>query len=249
MNAPLLDLKKVALHLKGIEHAILLPLSYTLQKGDFVIVIGSNGSGKSSLLKLIDKRYTASNGEILLEGKPLRSYAPKVLHHKIKTLTQNTEESLFETLTVFENYLVVKQQYEPNLFSLIEKKERAYFENYVESFNPQLSRKLDQAVRQLSGGEKQALALALTVLYPPRLLLLDEHTSALDPKSAERIMALTRKVIEEYQITCLLTTHNLAVAKEYGNRILALKEGKLHHVIESAEKAVLTELELLQMCY
>ena len=249
MTPALLELKKASLQLKEIDKAILSSISYSVNENDFVIILGSNGSGKSSLLKLIDKRYQTSHGEILIEGKSIKSYSNNTLHHTVKTLTQNCPESLFESLTVLENYLLVKQQYEPRLFALNTKIERAYFKNYVQDFNPNLALKLDQVVDKLSGGEKQALALALTVLYPPRILLLDEHTSALDPKSAASIMALTRKIIQKYKITCLLTTHDLSEAKQYGNRILVLKESKIHQMIEAEDKEKLSEAELLTLCY
>jgi putative ABC transport system ATP-binding protein len=249
MNPPLLEFKKTSLKLKGASQSILSSISYGVNENDFVIILGSNGSGKSSLLKLIDKRYQASSGEIWINGQALEKYASKTFHRSVKTLTQNCPESLFEGLTVLENYLLVKQQEDSKLFVISTKKEREYFGEYVKAFNANLPSKLDQIVDQLSGGEKQALALALTILYPPRILLLDEHTSALDPKSAGNIMALTKKMVQKYKITCLLTTHNLSEAAQYGNRILVLKEGKIHKTIESAEKENLREAELLTMCY
>jgi putative ABC transport system ATP-binding protein len=249
MNQSLLELKEIELKFKGVEQPILNSISYSVQEGDFVIILGSNGSGKSSLLKLLDRRYETNKGKILIENKSIKHYSNSYFHNTVKTLTQNCPESLFEGLTVLENYLLVKQKQEPHLLSLSTKTERQYFADYVKAFNPNLPAKLDQIVDQLSGGEKQALALALTVIYPPKILLLDEHTSALDPKSAAIIMELTHKIVKKYNITCLLTTHDLPQARQYGNRILVLKEGQIHHRIESEEKAQLTEAELLAMCY
>jgi putative ABC transport system ATP-binding protein len=249
MTKALLELRKASLKIKAVEKAILFSVSYSVHENDFIIILGSNGSGKSSLLKLIDKRYQTSQGEILLEGKSIKNYSSKILPEMIKTLTQNCPESLFESLSVLDNYLLVKQRHEPHLFRLQTTAERAYFSDYIKTFNPNLALKLDQVVDELSGGEKQALALALTVLYPPKILLLDEHTSALDPKSAAHIMALTNKIIQKYKITCLLTTHDLSEAKKYGNRILVLKEGKIHKMIDAEEKEKLSEAELLALCY
>jgi putative ABC transport system ATP-binding protein len=104
-------------------------------------------------------------------------------------------------------------------------------------------------VDRLSGGERQALTLALSVLYPPSILLMDEHTSALDPKAAQQLMMLTQRVVTEHRITCLLTTHDLDIALEYGNRILALRQGEVFHSIENDKKTGLSQQDLLAVCY
>lgn len=245
----LIDIKNVSLTFSGAEKVILSDINYQVKKGDFVIILGSNGSGKSSLLKLLSRQHQPCTGMISVEGSGLNSYPGKKLSRHVKTLTQNCHESLFTSLTVLENYLLVKQCYEPNLFALKNKGDRAYFAEYLLKFNVNLAAKLDQMVEQLSGGEKQALALALTVLYPPRILLLDEHTSALDPVSAERLMLLTQQVAEEFRITCFLATHDLGIAEKYGNRILALQNGKIHHEIERSDSGILNQKSLLAACY
>lgn len=249
MKQTILELQNVSLQIPGNDIDILTDIHYQVHAGDFIVILGSNGSGKSSLLKLLDQRYHPTSGNILLNHKILSDYSRKEISHKIKTLTQNCHESLFTSLTIIENYLLVKEHYEPNLFSMKNKTEREFLKNYLLKFNKNLPNKLDQVVEHLSGGEKQALALALTVLYPPELLLLDEHTSALDPHSSENIMQLTQSIAEEFKITCLLTTHDLSVAESFGNRILALKQGKAHQVIESDAKSQTTRKALLTACY
>lgn len=249
MNTALLTLSDVGLTIPTLDRPILSNINYQVYSGDFVIILGSNGSGKSSLLKLLDKRYTITHGKILFNGKSLKHYPDRIFSREIKTLTQNYQESLFPNLTVLENYLLIKQQYEALSFSLNHSIEQKFFSEYISSFNVKLPHKLHQVVDRLSGGEKQALALALTVLYPPKVLLLDEHTSALDPKTAETIMALTKSIVEKNHITCLLTTHDLSEAKHLGNRILALKNGYIHQAIEASEKANITQAELLAACY
>jgi putative ABC transport system ATP-binding protein len=249
MKTKLLQINNVSLSFPGIEKPILSEIHYTVNEGDIIVILGSNGSGKSSLLKLIDKRYHPNSGTIALAGNSLTAYPPKKFNHRIKTLTQNCHETLFTSLTVLENYLLVKQQYEPNLFSIQQKQERQFFTDYIVKFNPNLAIKLDQVVEQLSGGEKQALALALTVLYPPQILLLDEHTSALDPKSAAHLMQLTYQTVQQHRITCLMTTHDLAIAEKYGNRILALKNGEIYQIIDQHEKSAFSQNHLLAACY
>lgn len=245
----LLAIQNVSLKIPTMDTPVLNNIHYSVKAGDFIVILGSNGSGKSSLLKLIDKRYRATSGRILLNRELLENYSGPEFSRSVKTLTQNCHDSLFSSLTILENYLLVKQQYEPHLFSLRQKTEREFLQHYLMKFNPNLIKKLDQPVEFLSGGEKQALALALIVLYPPKILLLDEHTSALDPKSAENLMQLTQKIIAEYHITCILTTHDLSLAEQYGNRILALKNGCVHQRIEQQEKSQLTHQYLLAACY
>jgi putative ABC transport system ATP-binding protein len=249
MTTPLLDIQSINLKVPGIDNPILKDINYQVKKGDFVIILGSNGSGKSSLLKLVDRRYQQTTGRILLEGKSISALSLKTFSKKIITLTQNCNDSLFTSLTVLENYLLVKQRHEHTLFSFRDKKERAFFAEYIKEFNPNLSVKLDQTVDKLSGGEKQALALALSVLYPPDVLLLDEHTSALDPKTGQQLMALTQRVVAEHHITCMLTTHDLNIAMHYGNRILALKHGTIHKTIEPTDKSTVSSHALLEACY
>lgn len=249
MNKILLEINNISLELSGLEKPILSNLNYQINANDFIIILGSNGSGKSSLLKLLDKRYQATRGSITLNQQVLDKIPAHEFSRKVITLTQNSHESLFGSLTVLENYLIFKQRHQPKLFSFSNKKDREFFSIYIQDFNPNLPNKLDQLVDKLSGGEKQALALALSVLYPPEILLLDEHTSALDPKSAERLMALTQRVVSDNKITCILTTHDLDIAMQYGNRILALRQGQIHQTIDYDKKKILNQMELLNACY
>jgi putative ABC transport system ATP-binding protein len=249
MNNALLDISHVSLKIPGVEKPILSNINYHVHESDFVIILGSNGSGKSSLLKLLDRRYEATSGHVFLSRKSVHEYSAREFSQAVVTLTQNSHESLFGSLTILENYLLMKQRHEPQIFSVSHKQERKFFAEYLLEFNENLSVKLDQVVDRLSGGERQALTLALSVLYPPSILLMDEHTSALDPKAAQQLMALTQRVVSDHRITCLLTTHDLDIALEYGNRILALKQGEVFHSIEHDKKVGLSQQDLLAVCY
>jgi putative tryptophan/tyrosine transport system ATP-binding protein len=249
MKNNLLEIQNVSLRLPGMEKSILSDINYTVNRNDFIIVLGSNGSGKSSLLKLLNKSVTPVFGSILFQNERLNRIADKSFSRSIKMLNQNTHESLFVSLTVMENYLIVKQSQESGLLGMSSRGERKFFADYIKKFNHKLSDKLDQRVEELSGGEKQALALALTVLYPPEILLLDEHTSALDPVSAKKLMLITAQMIKDSKITCLLATHDLSIAQQYGNRILALQNGKILQAIEQPVKVELTQEYLLSACY
>lgn len=249
MNQSLLSIKDVSLHLASIDKPILRDINYQIFDKDFIIILGSNGSGKSSLLKCLDRRYQPTSGNIFLEEKLLSKFSVKQFSQKVITLTQNPHESLFCSLTIFENYLLVRQCRDRNLFSINNRHAREFFAEYLQEFNSNLSHKLDQVVEKLSGGEKQALALALSVLYPPEILLLDEHTSALDPKSAKQLMELTQRVIANHRITSILATHDLDIARNFGNRILALRQGVILRQINSEEKNTLNKEEMLVACY
>jgi putative ABC transport system ATP-binding protein len=249
MKDTLLQLYHINLNFSGREKNILSDISYPIKTGDFIIVLGSNGSGKSSLLKCLNKTYEATSGDILLHNNSIKNISENKLSRHVKMLTQNTHESLFTSMTVLENYLLVKQAHESNLLAINTKRARQFFAEYILKFNENLALKLDQPVYQLSGGEQQALALALTVIFPPEILLLDEHTSALDPHSADRLMKLTKQTLADGNITCLLTTHDLSIAQHYGNRILALRDGMIHQVFERDANEKFSHQQLLSTCY
>ena len=243
-NRKILNIQDATFSVPTIEIPILNKINYEVYEGDFVIILGSNGSGKSTLLKLIDKRIPVANGNVLLEERDVNHYSAKEYSQKVKTLTQNCNDSLFPSLTLYENYVLANNK---KIFN--KKKECEFLQNYLYQFNPKLSTKLNQIVDELSGGEKQTLTLALTILNPPLLLLLDEHTSALDPKTAELNMQLTKDMVLKNKITCLLTTHNLNIAEQYGNRILAIRHGEILARIEQEEKHGLSNELMYKMFY
>lgn len=241
---PVLALKNVTLKFPGLEKPILNNINYQVAPGDFVIILGSNGSGKSSLLKLLSGDYHASSGDIYLDNEVIKKLSRKQLSKKIITLTQDYHQSLFISLTVLENCLLARERNEDQC-----RPPATFFVEYLARFNPNLPKKLDVLTSELSGGEKQALALALSVLYPPEILLLDEHTSALDPKAAGTLMNITAATVCDKKITCLMTTHDLDIALQYGNRILVLQSGEVLHCYETETKSKLTHQALLSECY
>lgn len=242
----LLELKEIEFKVSHPARTILYKMNYTVNAGDFIVILGSNGSGKSTLLKLLDQRYRPSYGRIALAGKDLQQYNISTLSKKVVTLSQNTQDSLFCSLTVLENCLLAVDRGESSIS--IGNKEK-YFSEYLAQFNPNLARHLYNLAGQLSGGEQQALALGLACLAKPNLLLLDEHTSALDPHAADRLMQLTSQMVKQYGITCILTTHNLELAAQYGNRLLAIQHGKIICDFNEKQKATLSVEELKQKCY
>lgn len=180
------------------ERNVLSQIDLEIQKGEQVLLLGSNGAGKSTLIQTIMKERKPSQGKIYVG--------------KVGLIAQDPRQSTYDSLTVKENCLL---------------RTRRPFMNHLHRFLPQLTQMMDTPVAQLSGGERQVLALALCLLDPPDLLLLDEHTSALDPQTADRVMELTTTVLKEGEIAALMITHNLQHAQSFGSRVIGLKQGRI----------------------
>lgn len=237
-NKNLLSCKNVLFKVIGREVPILRDINFNVNHADFIVLLGSNGSGKSTLINVLNKNLPAISGEISFLGKPLRKYKNKYLAQKIVTLTQNTNDNLFAEMTVFENCLLFDKKANRRQFAI--------FRDYLGSFYGQLADHLHTPVNRLSGGERQILALALCLRSNPSLVLLDEHTSALDPKTANLIMEKTYAIISRLNVACIMATHNLNFAKSYGNRLLAIKNGQ---IIIDKDKTHIAQDELLDICY
>ncbi len=242
-------IRNVGLKFPGADRPILDDINYSINPGDRIILLGSNGSGKSSLLKLLNRTYHPTTGEILLKGKNLDAIPMRRLSQQVVTVTQDLRDSLFYNLTVFENCLLWATRFQKISFKISSREEKKFYADYLVAFHGQLPKKLDVSVAALSGGERQSLVLALCLQHPPQLLLLDEHTSALDPKIATSLIRYTERLLQEKSITCVLTTHNLEIALKYGNRLLALAEGRIRLQADGAEKTQLSPEEVLERCY
>jgi putative ABC transport system ATP-binding protein len=168
-------------------------------------------------MKILNRQYAFSRGTVLLEGKNIKKI-PKIEYAKtVITLTQRVGESLFLDMTVAENAKLIA-----NLSS------KAALTEHLQKFNSNLIKAVDRPALELSGGEQQQLAFALYLTHKPSLLLLDEHTSALDPKTAEKIMQMTSDYIKAEGITCLMTTHHLNFAERFGNRHFVMESGMMN---------------------
>ena len=189
---------------------------------------------------MFNKNISFSKGDILFDSKSIKSFANKEYFKKVATITQNLKESLFESFSVFENFLM-------RLEKIIPKTDNDLFYDFMIPYNESMICKKNVLVSKLSGGEKQTLALALTLINPPKLLLLDEHTSALDPKISDKIMDMTISVMKERSITCIMVTHNLEYAVKYGNKIYALQDGKICYYSDKSDGV--SKQELLKYCF
>jgi len=246
MHNPIITLQNVCFSPDG-KRNIIDNLSLTINHGDFIVLLGGNGSGKSSLLKLINHTYKATSGEVILDHKPIHTYSQKTLRKKLITLTQFTNDSLFLELTLEENALLIENALHDDIVdkNIFLKSLPTYFS----SFHPTLAQALKTPMKRLSGGEQQIAAFALYLRHQPDILLLDEHTSALDPKKSDHVMAFTAQLIKEKNITCLMITHSLHHAISYGNRLIAIREGQCVFDANTENKAALSFNDLLTYCY
>ena len=234
---------------KGTAHekTVLQDLSFELQEGDFVTVIGENGSGKSTLLNCLSGTYLTDSGKILLDNEDVTLLPEYKRARKIGRLFQDPLRGTAPHLTVAENlalaYLRAAGHFHP--FSRISAKDRQFFAERLKALDMGLETRLDDKVGQLSGGQRQAMTLLMATLVPPKLLLLDEHTAALDPQAEEKVSDLTRKIVEEHHITCLMVTHDMQRALDTGNRTFMMAGGKIIFELNEEEKKTLSVQDLL----
>ena len=222
-------------------------LSLHLDKGDFVTIIGSNGAGKSTLFNAIAGAFYVDEGSITLGGEEI-TYIQEYKRSKyVGRLFQDPIKGTAPGMTIEENmalaYLRASHGTKP--FSRITKKDKEFFQEKLSLLNMGLEDRLKQPVGLLSGGQRQALTLLMATMVTPKLLLLDEHTAALDPATADKVLELTRKIVEENKITCLMITHNMQQALELGNRTLMMAAGNIVLDVKGKERAGMTVNDLL----
>ena len=220
--------------------------SLTVDDGEFVSVIGSNGSGKTSLLNIICGSIPIESGDVLVGGKSIAKEKDFVRCRRIGRVYQNPSLGTSPNLTMLENLSLADNK--GKSFGLrfgINKKRIDYYTEQLASLGLGLEDKLNVKMGALSGGQRQAVALLMATMTPLEFLILDEHTAALDPKTAEVIMQLTDRVVREKGLTAIMVTHNLRYAVEYGTRLIMMDKGSIAFDKRGAEKAALTTDEVL----
>ena len=228
------------------EKRAVTDLSLHLDKGDFVTVIGSNGAGKSTLFNAVAGSFYVDEGRILLGGRDITFLPEHKRSRVIGRLFQDPLRGTAPHMTIEENLaLAYLRAAHDNPFSRITAKDRALFREQLALLEMGLEERVDQPVGLLSGGQRQALTLLMATMVPPELLLLDEHTAALDPGTAEKVLELTRRTVAEHQITCLMVTHNMAQALTLGNRTLMMADGRIVLDVAGAERAGMTVDDLV----
>ena len=213
----------------------------TVKDGEFVSVVGSNGSGKTSMLNIICGSIPVENGKIFLDGKDITNEKEYKRNRKIGRVYQNPAFGTCPSMTILENMSLA--DHKGKFFGLqrgVSKKRMEYYQELLKPLNLGLEDKMHVKVGSLSGGQRQAMALLMSTMPPIEFLILDEHTAALDPKTAEIIMELTGKIVKEKKLTAIMVTHNLRYAVEYGDRILMMHQGQNVMDCGGAEKAAVS---------
>ncbi len=231
------------------EKTALKNVSLHLDAGDFVTIIGSNGAGKSTLFNVIGGTYFADFGSIRLDGRDL-TFLPEYRRAKhIGRLFQDPLKGTAPHLTIEENlalaYLRASEKTSP--LSRVNRKDRARFREQLAQLELGLEDRMHQPVGLLSGGQRQALTLLMATVVTPKLLMLDEHTAALDPATAEKVLALTNEIIRKNGITCLMITHNISSALALGNRTIMMNDGQIALELKGDARSKMTVQELMTL--
>lgn len=225
------------------EKTAIADLSLHLAPGDFVTIIGSNGAGKSTLFNAIAGDFMADTGSILLDGRDITFLPPHKRSKSIGRLFQDPMRGSAPHMTIEENLALAAGS--GGWFSHLTAADRVRFRDRLAMLDMGLEDRMRQPVGLLSGGQRQALTLLMATFCPPKLLMLDEHTAALDPATAEKVLEITKNVVSENKITTLMVTHNMHQALELGNRTLMMDGGNIVLDVAGERRAKMTVADLL----
>ena len=215
--------------------------NFSIAKGEFVVIIGSNGSGKSTLMNLISGKLTADEGSIKIDGVDVSNQPEYVRAKQVGRVFQDPLMGTASNMRIYENLAMASRKGKKlGLKWCISKADFEKYKNIVENLGLGLENNLNSKVGLLSGGQRQALTLLMATIQKPKILLLDEHTSALDPKTANLVLTHTKKIVEENNLTTLMITHNMNDAINFGTRLVMLSGGKVIFEASGKEKENLT---------
>lgn len=228
------------------ENAAIKNINLRVNEGDFITIIGSNGAGKTTLFNLIAGTIFPSEGKILVNDVDVTKVPEYKRAKYIGRIFQDPMLGTASNMTLEDNMMISYRKGFKGLRISLNQKKREFFREKLKNLDMGLEDRLKENVLKFSGGQRQALTLLMMVLSEPALILLDEHTAALDPKNASIVLRLTREYIEEYNLTTMMVTHNMAQAIEYGNRIIMMDKGEIILDIEGEEKKKLTVEKLVE---
>ena len=230
------------------EQRLFNDFSLTVEEEQFVTIVGGNGSGKTSLLNIICGSIPIEAGDVLVDGKSIAKLKDYQRYASMGRVYQDPAAGTCPGLTMLENLSLADNKGKPfGLARGVNRQRRDFYREQLRELGLGLEDKLDVKVGALSGGQRQAVALLMATMTPLRFLILDEHTAALDPKTAETIMELTNKVVREKKLTAMMVTHNLRYAVEYGDRILMMNQGRVVLDRAGVEKAATSIDDILTM--
>jgi len=216
-----------------------------VNKGDVICVVGSNGSGKSTLFNLISGTYPVTNGKIIFDGTDVTASPEYKRAMAIGRIFQDPTKGTAANMSIEDNMITAETKGMKGLRISLNNEKREQFASLLKLIG--LQDRLKDNVGLLSGGQRQALTLLMTVMSRPKMLLLDEHTAALDPRNAQIVMDLTERFIAEYKLTALMVTHNMQFAINFGNRLIMMDEGTIILDVSGEEKSKLTVEELVRL--
>ncbi len=223
------------------EKIALDQINLELQAGDFVTIIGSNGAGKSTLMNMVSGALSPDIGEVWIDGKQVTKMPEFRRSRFIGRVFQDPMAGTAPSMTIEENLaMAYSRDKKRGLRKGVDKKRREFFKESLATLHLNLENRLNAKVGLLSGGERQALSLLMATFTQPAILLLDEHTAALDPARAELITNLTKKLVEQYRLTTLMVTHNMQQAIELGNRLIMMDKGQIIVEVDEETKPTLT---------
>ena len=226
------------------ERTALRDICLEVNTGEFITVIGANGAGKSTLFNAISGTFFPDSGTILLDGRDITRMPPHRRSRVIGQLFQDPLKGSAPNMSIAENLALASGR--GGWFSSIKKKDREDFRERLRLLGMGLEDRMDQPVGLLSGGQRQALTLLMATFSKPQLLLLDEHTAALDPGTAEKVLKLTEETVAQDHLTCLMVTHNMQSALDLGNRTLMMDQGRIILDTQGDERRALTVPALLE---
>jgi putative tryptophan/tyrosine transport system ATP-binding protein len=229
------------------EKTALKDVSLKVSKGNFVTIIGSNGAGKTTLLNAVTGSILLDDGNVVIDGFDVTHLPEFKRGRAIARVFQNPLTGTASEMTIEENLSMALLRGKPRgLKKGVTKNHQDVYRPILQSLNLGLENRLKDRVGLLSGGQRQSLAILMATLTPPKILLLDEHTASLDPKTAVTVMELTERVVRENGLTTLMVTHNMEQAIRYGNRLLMMHEGKVVLDVSGEEKTRLTIPEVIR---
>ncbi len=226
------------------ERVALRNVSLEVNTGEFITVIGANGAGKSTLFNAVSGTFFVDSGAILLDGRDITWMPSHQRSQVIGQLFQDPMKGSAPGMSIEENLALASGR--GGWLSVVKKKDRDDFRERLRLLGMGLENRMDQPVGLLSGGQRQALTLLMATFSKPQLLLLDEHTAALDPGTAEKVLDLTTKIVEEDHLTCLMVTHNMQSALDLGTRTLMMNQGSIIFDTQGEERSRLTVPDLLE---
>ena len=228
------------------KHMALKDVSLTIQKGESVGIIGNNGAGKSTMLNAVAGVWPVDEGKILIDGADVTRLSEHQRAKYIGRVFQDPMTGTAATMQIEENLALAARRGKPRTLRIgITRKEREEYKELLKTLDLGLENRLTARVGLLSGGQRQALTLLMATMNRPKLLLLDEHTAALDPKTALKVLTLSAKLVAENNLTTLMITHNMKDAIKYGNRLIMMHEGRIIYDVSGEEKKKLHVSDLL----